>query len=200
MSQEIDPTPDAPGGVTAPGPAATPAGGAGDDLRPGRPTRRPLGCWGIGAITCGSLFLIFAVFCAVVVWLARPHMGQWMGTFQEMAQCTQQLQAISGALGRYRTAHGGKYPPTLAALYPVYISRRSRLHCPADPSPPEKVSYQYTPPPAAPADDAGSDAVVVTCNHHQITLAGHTSIYLLQLLRNGQVRQRTTVLAPGGLR
>jgi hypothetical protein len=185
MSQELDPTPDAPGGATAPARPAVPVG------------RRPLGCWGIGAITCGSLFLVFAVFCVVVVWLARPHLGQWMGTFQEMAQCTQQLQAIGGALDRYRTAHAS-YPPTLTALYPQYISQRSRFHCPADPTPSSQVSYQYHRPPASGADDAGSEAVLVTCDHHRISLAGRSSIYVLELLRSGQVRQRTTILPPDG--
>jgi hypothetical protein len=188
MSQEIDPTPEAPGGLAASPPPAAPAG------------RRPLGCWGIGAITCGSLFLLFAVFCVAAVWLVRPHLGQWMGTFQEMAQCTQQLQSIHGALGRYRTAHGGHYPASLAALYPQFITRRAILHCPADPSSPDVVSYQYTPPPPSRSEDAGSDTVVVTCNHHQVSLAGRTSIYLLELRADGQVRQQTKILPPGGVR
>jgi hypothetical protein len=188
MSQEIDPTPDAPGGVAPSPPPAAPAG------------RRPLGCWAIGAVTCGSLFLIFAVFSVVVGWLVWPHMGQFGNTIREMGECTQQLQAIGSALGRYRTAHGGRYPASLAALYPQFISRRDRLHCPADPSSPDQVSYQYTPPPASQSEDPAPDTVVVTCNRHRITLAGHTSIYLLQLRADGQVRQQTKLLAPDGVR
>jgi hypothetical protein len=174
-----------PGGVPPAPPTATPA--------------RRLGCWGIGLITCGSLFLIFAVFFGVVAWFGRPYFRQVMRTGVEMGKCQQQLLAIHGALKRYETRHG-EYPQRLAALSPTFIRQRSLLHCPADPSPGDTISYEYSRPESDDARGAvDGEATLLTCQHHQIQVAGRRALYVLRLRRDGTVTRETAVadLTPG---
>jgi hypothetical protein len=172
------------GGAPVPSPALPPT------------TRRRLGCWGIGFITCGSLFLIFAVFIGVALWLARPYAGRLFRTSQEVALCMQQLQAIHGGIERYRRTRG-VLPPSLLALHPRFISRRQIFHCPADDGPANRVSYTYRAPAGtASASDSGGAEPLVVCTHHRVDLGGQKAAYLLQLKRDGTIEQVTRPLAP----
>jgi hypothetical protein len=158
---------------------------------PSTPPARRLGCWAIGLITCGSLFLIFAVFLGVLAWVGRPYLRQAVRTGVEMGQCKEQLLSLHGALQRYQTRRD-EYPKSLDQLHPTFITRRGVFHCPADDDP-DGVSYEYSPPAssAAPPDESP----LVTCRHHQIDVAGRKATYLLRLQRDGKVIQETEIAA-----
>jgi len=162
---------------------------AGQRASPGR----RLGCWGLGAVTCGSLFLIFAVFLGTVLWVLRPYLSDIWASGQLSARCVQNLQAIHGALDRYRTSRGA-YPARLTDLRPEYLSRDQVLRCPADPRGDAPTSYRYTPP----ASREPSPAIpLVTCDHHQLQIRGHRMVNLLELMPDGTIRQKTTLLDGG---
>lgn len=157
---------------------------------PSRSPRRRLGCWGAGAITCGSLFLIFAVFLGTVFWLVRPYLSQIWATSRQSLRCAQNLTAIHGALDRYR--HGsGAYPKRLIDLRPRYLSRVEIFRCPADRGA-GPISYRYTPPAPAPVNSPPTP--IVTCNHHVLVVKGQTAVSTLELMPDGKIRQKTVIL------
>jgi hypothetical protein len=154
------------------------------------PPRRRLGCWGLGAITCGSLFLIFAVFLGTVLWILRPYLADIWTSGQLSARCVQNLQAIHGALDRYRTARGA-YPARLTDLLPEYLSRAQVLHCPADSRPSVVTSYRYTPPATTSPGEPATP--IVTCDHHELVIKGHRAVNAIEMMPDGSIRQKTTV-------
>lgn len=182
MTQPPAPTPDAPGNLPR---------------SPAVSSRRP-GCWGLGAISCGSLFLIFAVFFGVVFWVLRPYWPQIVQNTRQTALCAENLRAIHSALGRYR-AVGGEYPARLEALHPEYLSRRQVFRCPADTSAGDAPSYGYHPP-SSPASSTRRTASqkaqepILTCDHHTLKVKGRTMINSLRLYPDGRLRQETRVL------
>jgi hypothetical protein len=171
-----------------------PAAGEYPAAAPPSPPRRRLGCWGLGAITCGSLFLIFAVFLVTVLGLLRPYLADIWESGQLSARCAQNLQAIYGALDRYRAARG-VHPARLTDLRPVYLSRAQIFRCPADGSPSGPTSYEYTPPAPARRAAATAAAPLLTCNHHSLEIAGHKAVNRLELMPDGTIRQETFILS-----
>jgi hypothetical protein len=146
----------------------------------------------VGAITCGSLFLIFAVFLGTVLWLLRPHLSDIWASGQLSAACVRNLHAIHGALDRYRTARGVS-PARLTDLLPTYLSRRGTLRCPADRVAAGPTSYRYAPP--IPGKRGASvTAPVVTCDHHQLVIMGQRAVNVLQLMPDGKIKQETFIL------
>jgi hypothetical protein len=174
-----------PPGEGTPAPAAPPSS-----------PRRRLGCWGLGAITCGSLFLIFAVFLVTVLWLLRPYLSDIWESGQLSARCAQNLQSIHAALDRYRAARGA-YPSRLTDLRPAYLSRPQTLRCPADRNPSGATSYGYTPPTSSGrgAAAAAPATPIVTCDHHSLEIMGQKAVNRLELMPDGKIRQETFILS-----
>lgn len=163
---------------------------------PAPPRRRP-GCWGLGAITCGSLLLIFAVFLGTVLWLLRPYLADIWESGQLSARCYQNLYAIHGALDRHRASRGA-YPAELTRLRPHYLSRAEVLRCPADTTL-GPTSYTYTPPPPASRDTPPPPVTpIVTCGHHQLVLKGQRAVNVLELMPDGTIRQKTRLYTDTG--
>lgn len=89
-------------------------------------------------------------------------------------------QDVSRAIDRYVRRHG-KYPNSLDELYPTFLEDRTCLHCPADASDKDTISYEYT----QPAMDAPGDTVIVECRRH-VLVQGQPPL-VLQLLKDGRV-------------
>jgi hypothetical protein len=84
-----------------------------------------------------------------------------------LQKCKVNLKELGKALERYREGTGD-YPDKLSQLLPLYLKTPNLLHCPNDPSPPEKISYQYIKP-------KGNDPkqIVIICNYHPNPLVLH---------------------------
>lgn len=78
-------------------------------------------------------------------------------------QAPRSEQDVAGALERY-VRKNDEYPASLEDLYPNFLEDKSVLHCPADPSPKDTVSYEYT----RPDMDDPASTVVVECKHHVV--------------------------------
>jgi hypothetical protein len=85
----------------------------------------------------------------------------------KLQKCKANLKELGKALERYKEGTGD-YPDKLSQLLPLYLKTPNLLHCPNDPSPPDKISYQYIKP-------RGNDPkqIVIICNHHPNPLALH---------------------------
>ena len=88
------------------------------------------GCWKWGAIGCGMGCLSLAILVAAVLFIFmpqfRPMISECMKIEAEVAMIQREMQLTLGSLQRYREANG-KYPPTLQALVPAYVSDASAL-------------------------------------------------------------------------
>jgi hypothetical protein len=153
---------------------------------PGSPRAAPLGCARAAGMTCGVLVCLFGVLVVTFMIAARRPLGPVIAKWQNVLfECPSQLQGdtgLQGALQRYRFREG-EYPARLLDLYPTYVSHRQAFHCPADPSGPETVSYEYR----RPAADAPPSTVILVCDHHDVPGA-HVRI-LVPI--EGNLRQET---------
>jgi hypothetical protein len=73
------------------------------------------------------------------------------------------MQETTSALRRY-AERNGMYPAKLSDLYPDFLETRDILHCPADHSSPDSVSYKYT----RPKMSDPPDKAVLSCARHTI--------------------------------
>ncbi len=145
-------------------------------------------CFMVGGITC---LVIFVLLVGLGFWLFKQLSGNSMikkafGGAKLVAECQLNManpssdQCIYAALERYNTKYG-RYPQKLGELYPTFLEKRSVLHCPADPSPKDTISYEYTPP----AETAPANTIMVECNRH-ILIEGQAPL-VLKLQKDGQV-------------
>ncbi|MBC7328165.1 hypothetical protein H5T87_08650 [bacterium] len=92
---------------------------------------------------------------------------------QKLQQCKLNLRELSNALERYKEGTGD-YPNKLSDLLPLYLKKPDFLHCPNDPSPVQKISYEYNKP-----STYDPNFIVIICNNHPNPLA---------LFMNGDIR------------
>lgn len=152
------------------------------------PPRAKSNCFVVGGITCLVVVVIGVVLIILGVrWASQnPQIRKAVGSAQLRTECQLHLANPSGsqdiydALERYKTRNG-KYPAKLADLYPTFLEDKSVLHCPADTSGKDVVSYEYYPP----AMDAPANMVIVECRRHVIV--DGQSPMVLQLTKDGQV-------------
>jgi hypothetical protein len=133
-------------------------------MGPTKPETRS-NCLKTAGITC---LVLFVVAIALGLWLLNsvmknPVFKKGFSEVKAMTQCMQNLKEIGGALTRYESRNG-KYPTSLSELHPTFLEKSQNLHCPSDPSPEGKVSYEYFPPPPG----APGSTIVVQCSRHQI--------------------------------
>ncbi len=175
----------------------SPGGGYGA----GAPIRKSGGgClpWALGG--CGLLVVIVVVIgVAGVMRIARdPNFRKAINSAASAPQCGQNLQSVRDGLEAYRNAHGGKYPPMLAALSPKYLTDPSLLVCGSQGG--ERMKTEYTPP----KSDSSADAPIVSYVGGETTLlAGKmTRIGSIRLLRDGRIVsdqvQRMEIVPRGG--
>ena len=81
--------------------------------------------------------------------------------YHGIAVCSIQMRNVGAGLDRYATKND-VYPAELDEITPDYI-KKSELHCPADKSDRDDVSYVYH----RITSDASDDAVVLECKHHK---------------------------------
>lgn len=142
-----------------------------------QPTKKGNSCLKIGGITCLTLLIVITVLSYILYtkFAKTPIVSQMSG-------CMQNLSEISGALSRYDQKNNA-YPNNLVDLYPTFLENKSNLHCPADSSPADAVSYTYKKP-----DKKSSPIVpVVICDRHKIL----GSTVLLEIEKNGKIVQYT---------
>ena len=152
------------------------------------PPRAKSNCFVVGGITCLVVVVIGILLTIwLVTWASRnPTFKKAIGGAKLVAECQLHLADPSGsqdiydALERYKSRNG-KYPAKLADLYPTFLEDRSVLHCPADTSGKDVVSYEYYPP----AKNAPGSTVIVECRRH-VLMDGQPPL-TLQLTKDGQV-------------
>lgn len=145
-------------------------------------------CFAVGGITC---LVVFVLLVGLGIWVFRLLSNNTIfkkafGGAKLVAECQLNManpssdQSIYGALERYNTKYG-RYPQKLGELYPTFLEKRSVLHCPADPSPTDTISYEYTPP----ATNAPANTIMIECNRH-VLVEGQAPL-VLKLQKDGQV-------------
>ena len=145
-----------------------------------QPVRKPRSCWLVGGITCLTLLIITIglVYFLYVKFSKTPMFRNTFSSATQMAQCMPHLAEASGALTRYKQKKGA-YPEKLVDLYPTFLDDKTNLHCPADTSPIDNVSYTYK----KPDMKTPSSDIVVSCNRHKIL----DTTAVLAILKNGNI-------------
>lgn len=149
-------------------------------IPPEVPTRRGMGCWTVGLLSCiGAIALLVAGMAVLFIYIARqPGFRQAMSAGAQIAKCQQNLHDIYQAIERYHQRNNGKYPQDLGELVPRYLAQAGTLKCPADPSG-APISYRYF----RPAKDSPETAPLLQCDHHRVMNQSFT----LMVLKNGQI-------------
>ncbi|MHB1455660.1 MAG: hypothetical protein ACYC0V_01975 [Armatimonadota bacterium] len=149
------------------------------------PTKKPLekpnkSCWRVGGITCLTLLILTIAlsYFLYVKFSKTPAFKNVYSNVNQMSQCMPRLAEISGALSRYKQKNGA-YPEKLADLYPTFLEDKSYLHCPADQSPIDNLSYTYK----KPDKNTQSSDIVVSCTRHEIL----KTTAELAILKNGNI-------------
>lgn len=142
-----------------------------------------------------SCLVILVVTVLIGLWLylilaRNPAFEGVFGRTRLAAECQINLEQIAGGLERY-SRRNGKYPESLDDLYPDFLEKRDVLHCPADKSPKDTVSYEYK----RPAKAAPGDTVVIRCERHTI-VEGEPPLILL-LRKDGSVVREGLGVFPG---
>lgn len=148
------------------------------------PVKKNTSCLKVGGITCLTM-LILALALTYFLYMKISKTTVFKDAFSSaslMTKCMPHLAEISGALNRYNQKKGA-YPDKLIDLYPTFLEDKANLHCPADPSPADNVSYTYK----KPDKKTLSTDVVVSCDRHKLL----NSTALLVILKNGKIVQYT---------
>ena len=158
------------------------------------PMRRPgnngVLLWSL--VGCGVIALLVVVIGGVMVRgvLKGPGAKGMLGVFSSLAPAAASVEKVKGGLNDYRKDHGGKYPPTLEALVPKYVSDKSAFVCgnSDDPKP-----MEYT----APKPDANDSTVVVRVHLGDIVTYTQRQRMYVCLLKSGEVEsEQHTPLSP----
>ena len=161
------------------------------------PTRRQgnsgLLLWSL--IGCGVIALLVVVIGGVL--LSKTLKGSagakgMMSVFSAMDPAAKSVQKVGSALEDYQRDHNGKYPATLDALVPKYVSDKSAFICGEGDSP---APMEYT----APKPGDTDTSVVVRVHLGDVTLV-RTQVQRMYvcLLKNGQIvsEQNVRTLIP----
>lgn len=162
------------------------AGGMQGGYPPPAPMRRPgnngLLLWSL--VGCGVIALLVVVIGGVL--LSKTIKGSagakgMFSVFSEMDPAAKSVQKVEVALEDYQKDHNGKYPATLDALVPKYVSDKSAFICGAGDSP---TPMEYAVPKSG--DDDGFVVVRVHIGDVKMIRTQVQKMYVC-LLKNGQV-------------
>ena len=137
--------------------------------------KRNTSCLKIAGISCLVMLIALG---GLIFWLYSYLRKN--PSVEQMAGCMVNLGQISGAMTRY-TEKNSKYPDNMIDLYPNFLEKKAYLHCPADPSAEETVSYEYK----KPDMKSPPATIVASCKRHRVL---NTTIWL-SLMRDGKIRQ-----------
>lgn len=145
-----------------------------------QPVKPNRSCLRVGGITCLTLLIVsIALSYFLYLKLSKTQIFKTnISSVTQMAQCMPHLGEVSGALSRYKQKKGA-YPEKLVDLYPTFLEDKTNLHCPADTSPIDNVSYTYK----KPDMKTQSSDIVVSCNRHKIL----NTTAVLAVLKNGNI-------------
>ena len=150
------------------------------------PMRRPgnggLLLWSL--VGCGVIALLVVVIGGVLMSKAlkgAPGAKGMLNVFSAMDPAAKSVQKVESALEDYQKDHNGKYPATLDALIPKYVSDKSAFVCGEGDSP---IPMEYTPPKSSDTETS----VVVRVHLGDITIV-RTQVQRMYvcLLKNGQI-------------
>ena len=145
------------------------------------------GCLIGAAVGCGVLILLFVVLAVVggkMLKSGAGSMGGLGGMVSKMAAAQAyipKMREISKALDQYKADHDGKYPASLNALVPKYLSDKALF----TPRKEEGLTLDYAPP----KPNAAPDTIVISVTGGESeVLTSRTTLYY-RLLKDGSLVQ-----------
>lgn len=146
-------------------------------------------------LSCVLAIIIAAVLAVFIFGLINknPVFHKTFSNAKLVVECQLNLsnegsRSVSKAIERY-VRRNGKYPERLEDLYPVFLDDKDILHCPADLSAGDSISYEYY----KPEMDAIPSTVIVRCRHH--IMGDDQPSWEIALLKDGKVA-KTILNAP----
>jgi len=135
-----------------------------------------------GGTLLAAVGLISAVLVAAMAGYGRFAVPARVPQEPAAQQCQRNLRRIGAALRAFAKDHAGRYPDTLAELYPLYVSDESVLTCPAA-TQRGMGRHAYAFPGSGRRNPAPSDIVV-----HDRTIYNHNGRGGFVLRANGRVQ------------
>ncbi|MEN6372074.1 MAG: hypothetical protein ABFD64_08680 [Armatimonadota bacterium] len=101
---------------------------------------------------------------AVVIFLTVVLASFYKTTYaKDLTECRINIEKVGDAIERYYTKQDA-YPDSLNDLVPDYLPA-SALHCPADKSAKDSISYVYI----KPDSKSPAEFIMLSCSHHEVS-------------------------------
>ena len=166
-------------------PASTPPGGYYAPPPP-PPKSGSGGCWKVGGIGCGVLFLLVLIGGILAVrnvknQMAHPDKGSFIGTAIAAGKAGMDGAIIQKAIASYH-ARKGKYPATLMTLVEDGSLDGKKLHNDLDDhADPAHLSWTYTKP-----NEGAADTTPILEEPYHVTVGSTTQPGRIVILLNGK--------------
>lgn len=152
-------------------------------------------CWVLGGVGCLGLLIVGII----GIWLLANQFGKTFGGLVESLSVLRQevappMKKIAEAIQRYQK-DTGKYPPTLNALVPKYLSPQEVQAITLKDG--KQLQWVYTPPKPTDVDNT------VILEHKpplRWEIAGSKADFTLQLQKNFEIFMQQVITAPDGKR
>ena len=145
-------------------------------------------------VGCGVIALLVVVIGGVLAtrFIKKSGTNGVFGVMAALTPAAEKVEKVEAGLEEYRKDHTGKYPATLEALVPKYVSDKSAFICGESDSP---KPMEYAPP----KPDASEGTVVISVHIGDIPIM-NTQLQKMYvcLLKNGDVvseQQVRTILS-----
>lgn len=177
------------------------AGGMQGGYTPPVPARRQgansLLIWSL--VGCGVIALLVVVIGGVMAtrFMKKSGAGGMFSVMAAMPHAAEKVEKVEAGIEEYRKDHNDKYPATLEALVPKYVSDKSAFIC-GESDAPKPMEY------APPKPGASEGTVVISVHIGDIPIM-NTQLQKMYvcLLKNGEVvseQQVRTILSQHGKR
>lgn len=149
-------------------------------------------------VGCGIIAILIVVVVGVTASkvMKNTNTKGMFSVFSAMTPAAEGVEKVGASLEDYRKDHGGKYPPTLDALIPKYISDKSAFAV-GNSDDPKQMEY------TVPKADALDTVVVVRVHIGDIVMPTQRQQMYVCLLKDGEIaseQQVRTVLSKYGRR